>query len=81
MRHVLDTHKDPLVSPSKINVNDYADISGRARYPLVKAHGMCCYQFYADIKKLRNISILEIAVPFTVPNPCQKLSSQKGNNV
>ena len=40
MRHVLDTHKDPLVSPSKVNVNDYLDISGRARYPLVKAHGM-----------------------------------------
>ncbi len=38
-RHELDVHKDPLVSPRMINMNEYTDMHGRARYPLVKAHG------------------------------------------
>jgi hypothetical protein len=37
--HTLEPHKFPMVSPVKVTVADLVDIYGRARYPLVKAHG------------------------------------------
>jgi len=37
--HSLEPNKFPMVSPSKVLASDHDDISGRARYPLVKAHG------------------------------------------
>ena len=41
-RHVLEPLKDPWVSPSMVLLSDNIDMTGRARYPLVKAHGKTC---------------------------------------
>jgi len=40
-RHSLEPNKYPYVSPSKVNLKYKDDITDTARYPLVKAHGMC----------------------------------------
>ena len=37
--HVLEAAKYPYVSPSKVFLHDDVDLSGRAKYPLVKVHG------------------------------------------
>jgi len=39
LRHNLEPYKFPLVSPVKVDFSQNVDISGRARYALVKAHG------------------------------------------
>ena len=39
--HEYESFKYPYVSPGKVTFSDYDDISGRAKYPLVKVHGEC----------------------------------------
>ena len=37
--YVPEPFKDPWISPDQVSMSDNVDITGRARYPLVKAHG------------------------------------------